>query len=336
VATERAIMMSPRCSRAAAFILFALLSMPAALAQSGLQSGNWTERLYNPPVGSKWQIVSETDTVENRPGAGNREQRIRMHADLSIDEKLPGGFFRVTYTTRNIAVTGNTPAVKLVGDAYSAISNIPIHGRLDSAGRPVEIENLAEVKTTMNGIVDKLAAKFESNPKMAAFMREVLKSLLVAEGREAATLYLEELPELAAVQNIGLRPGAVRQDTESTPSPIGGLTIKTVMTTRLDDYDEKTGAARFVRKREFEKEALREAVIEIVRRLAAANDNKTITPEVLETLKKVNFSIEGETIYNVDNGMTVWVDSREFTTASVMGTTFTKQQKKTVALTRQN
>jgi hypothetical protein len=171
---------------------------------------------------------------------------------------------------------------------------------------------------------------------MAAFMREVLQSLLVAEGRDAATLYLEELPQLAAVQNIGLRPGAVRQDTESTPSPIGGMTIKTVMTTRLDDYDETTGAARFVRKREFEKEALREAVIDIVRRLAAASDNKTITPEVLDMMKKVSFSIEGETIYSVDKGMTVWIDDREFTTASVMGTTFTKQQKKTIAVTRQN
>jgi hypothetical protein len=329
-------MMSPRCSLAAALTLFALLSMPPAFAQNGPRSGNWTERPYDPPVGSKWQIVSETNTIENRPGAGNREQRIQMHADLSIDEKLPDGFFRITYTTRSIAVTGNTPAVKLVGDAYSAISNIPIRARLDSAGRPVEVENLAEVKTTMSGIVDKLAAKFESNPKLAAFMREILQSLLVAEGREAATLYLEELPQLAAVQNIGLRPGAVRQDMESTPSPVGGMTIKTVMTTRLDDYDEKTGAARFVRKTEFEKEALREAVIEIVRRLAAASDNKAITPEVLEMVKKVNFSIQGETIYNVDNGMTVWIDNREFTTASVMGTTFTKQQKKTVAVKRQN
>jgi hypothetical protein len=335
VATERATMMSPHCGRAAALILFALLSAPPALAD-GPQNGNWTERLYNPPAGSKWQIVSETNTVENRPGGGNREQRIQMHADLTIDEKLPGGFFRVTYTNRGISVTGNAPAVKLVGDAYSAISNIPIHARLDSAGRPVEIENLAEVKTTMNGIVDKLAAKFESQPKLAAFMREVLKSLLIAEGRDAAALYLEELPQLAAVQNIGLRPGAVRQDTESSPSPIGGMAIKTVMTTRLDNYDEKTGAARFVRKSEFEKEALREAVIEIVRRLAAASDNKTITPEVMEMVKQVNFSIQGETIYNVDNGMTVWIDDREFTTASVMGTTFTKQQKKTIAVTRQN
>jgi hypothetical protein len=82
--------------------------------------------------------------------------------------------------------------------------------------------------------------------------------------------------------------------------------------------------------------SLREAVLEITRRFAAATDNKTITPEMMDMMKKINFSIEGETVYDVDNGMTVRVDDREFTSASVMGTTFTKQQKKTVAVTRQN
>jgi hypothetical protein len=309
--------------------IVALLAAPAA-AQT------YTERPYNPPVGSKWQIVSDSTATENRPGAGNREQRVQTRVDLSIDEKLPDGFFRVTYINRGVEVTGNTVAVKMVGDAYSAISNIPIRARLDKAGRPVEVENLAEVKAVMRGIVDKLVAKFESNPKVAAFMREMLQSLLVAEGRDAATAYLEELPQLAAVQNIGLSPGAVRRDTETTPSPVGGTTFKTVLTTRLDNYDDKTGAARFVRKREFEKDALREAVLDIVRKLAAAGDNKTITPEVLDMVKQINFSIEGETIYNVDDGMTVWIDDREFMAASVMGTTFTKQQKKTVAVRRQN
>jgi hypothetical protein len=309
--------------------IVALLAAPAA-AQA------YTERPYNPPVGSKWQIVSDSTATENRPGAGNREQRVQTRVDLSIDEKLPDGFFRVTYINRGVEVTGNTVAVKMVGDAYSAISNIPIRARLDKAGRPVEVENLAEVKAVMRGIVDKLVAKFESNPKVAAFMREMLQSLLVAEGRDAATAYLEELPQLAAVQNIGLSPGAVRRDTETTPSPVGGTTFKTVLTTRLDNYDDKTGAARFVRKREFEKDALREAVLDIVRKLAAAGDNKTITPEVLDMVKQINFSIEGETIYNVDDGMTVWIDDREFITASVKGTTFTKQQKKTVAVRRQN
>jgi hypothetical protein len=296
---------------------------------------NYTERRYNPPAGSKWQIVSETTTHESRPGQGDRDERIQTRADLSIDEKLPDGFFRVTYTNRGIDITGNAPATKLVGDAYSAMRDIPIHARLDSAGRPVAVENLAEIKTTMRGVVDKIAAKFESNPKAAALIRQIFDGLLMVDGRDAATTYLEELPQLAAVQNVGLQPGKTRQDTESNPSPLGG-TFKTVLTTRLDSYDDKAGTARFVRKREFDKDSLRDVVMDIARKLAAVGDNKTITPEVLDMMKKVNFSIEGETVYDVENGMTVRIDDREFTTASVMGTTFTKQQKKTVAVTRPN
>lgn len=309
-------------------LIVALLAPPAA-------AETYTERPYDPPVGSKWQIVSDTSTHENRPGQGDRDQRVQTQADLTIDEKRPDGFFRVTYTSRGIDVTGSAPATKLVADAYLAMRDIPIRARLDSAGRPVEVENLAEVKTAMSGVVDKIAAKFDSNPKAAAFIRQIFKGLLDVEGRDAATTYLEELPQLAVVQNIGLQPGKTRQDTETNPSPLGG-TFKTVLTTRLDTFDEKAKAARFVRKREFDKDSLREAVLGIVRQLAAVGDNKTITPEMLEIMKKVNFSIEGETIYNVDNGMTVWIDDREIITASVMGTTVTKQQKKTVAVRRQN
>jgi hypothetical protein len=300
-----------------------------ALAQT------YTERPYDPPVGSKWQIVAETTTTENRPGQANRDQRILTRADLSIDEKLPDGFFRVTYTNRGIDVNG-PPSVKIVAEAYSAMKDIPVRARLDKAGRPVEVENLAEVKAKMKGIVDQIVTKFDSNPKIAAVIRELLQSLFVAEGRDAATAYLEELPQLATVQNTGLKSGDVRRDTENNPNPFGGPPFKVALTTRLDSYDDKAGKARFIRKREFEKESLREAVMEITRRLAAAGDNKTITPEMMDMMKKVNFGIEGETVYDVDNGMTIRIDDREFTSASVMGTTFSKQQKKTVAVTRQN
>lgn len=317
-----------RTRHAILVVILALLAAPA-VAQT------YTERSYNPPVGSKWQIVSDTASTENRPG-GNREERIQMRAELSIDEKLPDGFFRVTYITRSIDISGNTPTSKLIGDAYSAMRDIPIRGRLDPAGRPVGVDNLAEVKTTMRGVVDKIVGKFDSNPKAAAFMRQVLQSLIDVEGRDAATTYLEELTPLAVVQNVGLKPGDVRKDTESNPNPIGGKPFKTVLTTRLDSYDDKAGKARFLRKREFDKDSLREAITDIVSKLAAVGDNKTITPEMVEMMKKINFSIEGETVYDVDNGMTVRIDDREFTTASVMGTTLTKQQKKTIAVTRQN
>jgi hypothetical protein len=324
--------MRPRIAIHALSVALALLATQIAglaLAQT------YAERPYDPPVGSKWQIVSDTSSHENRAGQGDRDQRIQTRAELTIDEKLPDGFFRVTYTTRGIDVTG-PPSVKIVADAYSAMKDIPVRARLDQAGRPVEVENLAEVKAKMKSIVEQIVKRFDSNPKIADVIRNLLQALIVAEGRDAAAVYLEELPQLATVQNAGLKSGDVRRDTENNPNPFGGPPFKIAVTIRLDSYDDKAGKARFIRKREFEKESLREAVLEITRRFAAATDNKTITPEMMDMMKKINFSIEGETVYDVDNGMTVRVDDREFTSASVMGTTFTKQQKKTVAVTRQN
>jgi hypothetical protein len=318
-------------SRPVAVLAFLALWTPAALAQTG----PWTERKYDPPVGSKWSIVSDQSSLEQRPKGEQRDQRVQMRAEMTVDEKLPDGF-RVTYVNRGIEVSGNAPAAKLVGDAYGAMMNIPIRAKLDTAGRPVAVENLAEVKTAMRAVIDKIVAKFESNPKAAEFVRQMLQSLLDAEGRDAATNFMDELPQLAAVQNSWIKPGDVRRDTETTATPFGGATFKTTLTTRLDSYDEKTGKARFIRKREFEKDALREAVVSIVRRIAPVGDNKTVTPEMLEMMKKVNFSIEGETVYDTDNGMTVRIDDREFMSASVMGASVTKQQKKTVAVTRMN
>jgi hypothetical protein len=328
---ERAIMVLPGLRRGIALVLF--IAVTGATA-SVAQDGPWTERRYDPPAGSKWQIVSKSTTVENRPGTGNRDEQLEIRADLTIDEKLPEGF-RITYINRSFEVGGSTPVAKLLGNAYGAMTDIPIRGRLDAAGRPVAVENLAEVKASMRKVIDGLAAKFESNPKAAAFVRQVMQSVLDAEGRDAAAMYFEELAQLAEVQNIGLRPGAVRKENESRPSPFG-TNLKTVLTTRLDSYDDRAGTARFLRKREFDKDSLHEAVTELAGKLAPLGDNKTITPAVIELMKKIDFSIEGETVYNVDNGMTTWIDDREFIRASVAGTTVTKQRKKTVTVRKMN
>jgi len=120
------------------------------------------------------------------------------------------------------------------------------------------------------------------------------------------------------------------------PSPFGGSPIKSTLVTRLDSFDDKAGKARFIRKREFDKESLREAITSVARQLVGISDKNTITPEMIEMMKRVNLSIESETVYEVDNGMTVGIDEREFTSASVSGQTFTKRQKRTVTVTRTN
>jgi hypothetical protein len=317
-----------RAIATAALLAFGL-SVPAAGQQQP-----YVEKPYDPPVGSKWSIITERNSVELPSGGDRREDRTVMRTEMTIDQKLPDGF-RVTYINRSADITGDTAAAKLAGDALRAMTDIPMHGRLDTAGRPVALENLAEVKTAMRMVVEKMVAKFEDNPKTADVIRGMLQPLLTAEGSEAATSYMEALTQLAPVQNAGIRPGDVRRDSENTSTPFG-FGFKASLTTRLDGYDEKTGRARYIRKREFDKDSLSEAVNTILRRLASAAENKTITPEMMEMMKKVNFSLEGETVYDTDNGMTVHLVDRDFMSASVMGAIFTSQQKKAIAVTRMN
>ena len=61
----------------------------------------WTERPYNPEIGSRWSIISQTDSDEVRPGGPPRDQHVRVRGEFSIDEKLPDGF-RITYVNREL------------------------------------------------------------------------------------------------------------------------------------------------------------------------------------------------------------------------------------------
>jgi hypothetical protein len=314
--------------------LFAAILALTVLGGAAFAQG-WTERPFAPPVGSRWLITSDTKSVEHRGAGEQRDQRIVMKAEVTIDEKLPDGY-RVTYVNRMIDISGNSTAAKLIGDAYSAVTNIPMHARTDAAGHPLEVENLAEVQAAMRAVVAEIVSRFSSNPKAAEFVRQLMGALLNVEGKEAATTYLDELPQLAVGQNTGLKPGETRRTTETIASPLGSGTFKSTLVTRLDTFDDKTGKARIVRKREYDQESLREVVMGLARQLAKVGDDKTITPEVLEMMKKVTFTMDGETRYDIEGGMTRAIDERETTVASVMGTTFRKEQKKTVAITRLN
>jgi hypothetical protein len=54
-----------------------------------------TERAYDPPVDSRWSIVTVSDSEDNRGAREKRDQHIRTRAELTIKEKLADGFRRL-------------------------------------------------------------------------------------------------------------------------------------------------------------------------------------------------------------------------------------------------
>ena len=103
--------------------------------------------------------------------------------------------------------------------------------------------------------------------------------------------------------------------------------------TRLESWDDKTGQATIVRKRETDPESLKQLALSGARQLAKVGDQNAITPEVLEAMKSVTFSMTSETRYLIENGATRTMYEREITTAGVMGRMFRKEQDKNVTVT---
>jgi hypothetical protein len=290
----------------------------------------YVERPYDPPIGSRWQIVSQSDTEEMREAAGQRDQHFSALAELTIEEKLPDGF-RITYVTRGIDASGSVPGTEVAAAAFQSMKDIVIRARTDRSGKPVAIENLDEVRGKMRTVVDRVAEAFKDKPEMATVMRQILESMLLADDKRAAELYIDEIPTLASVQNTGLKPGDEARASEEMPSPLGG-TIRSVTITKLAAWDGAAGTARYVRTREFDKDALRAFVLAMVRKMQPAADDK-ITPQMIELMKQINFTLTSDGTFSLEGGMTRSVVENSTVAVNLMGHTFTKSEKKTVTVT---
>jgi len=309
----------------------ALAAATIAFLCAQAMAQTYTERAYDPPVGSRWSIVSATDSEDSRGAGETRNQHIRTSAELTIEEKLADGY-RITYVNRDIAISGNAPGTEIVSTAIGAVKGIVVKARTDKSGKPLAVENLDEVKAAMRDVIDRMVKAFEQKPQVAALIRQLMEGFLVADEKGAVTAFMEDLPLLAAGQNTGLKPGEVRRENDSVPNPLGGAALKSSLTTRISEWDDKAGTARITRKRDMDAEALKAVSLDIVRKLAAVSDGK-ITPEMLEMMKQITFTIDSTTLINVRDGMTSGVEDSSTTSVSLMGQNMRKVEKKLVSVT---
>jgi hypothetical protein len=303
--------------------LLTLLATAPAPAQS------WREPPYNPPVGSRWLVQATTHTMEVRANDEHVESTINIRSELTVDGKTADGF-RVTLVNRDMAATGDPRKVAMVQPMLSVLKGVVVHARTDANGAPVAVENLEEVRARMQAAIDGLLAKFKDKPAVATFMRQLMAPMLKLDGKEAATAYLDNLPQLAVGQNTGLKPGEVRTTTDSVMSPIGNVMIKSNVTLRIDKFDAASGKVRFVRERKLDPESLKTFALTVMKQLGAAAD-KPLPPEALKVMETIKFSLTDLAEIDVEGGMTRAIHTHTTTLASAMGHTFSKNE--TVALT---
>jgi hypothetical protein len=302
-----------------------ILALAVTAALSPAFGQTFVERPYDPPVGSRWQIISRIDSEQER-GTQTREQHVRSTAELTIEQKLPDGF-RLAYVWRSMTVTGSAPGSDAADKAFQVLKDVVIRARTDRAGKPVAIENLDEVRANMRNLVEKMAAEFEPKPEVGKFLRDLMQRMLTFDGEQAAQAYIEDIPVLASMQNIGLRPNDAVRRTEEFPNPLGG-TMRSVTVTKLKEWDNAKGTAEYHQTREFDQDALRAFMGEFFRKLQPASNGK-LTPEaVAEMMKKMKFDMSSDTVFTVENGMTRRVEEITTITIHLMGHAMIKTERK--------
>lgn len=313
-------------------LVAASIAVLLSLATPGL-AADAAERPYNPPVGSHWIIESETQSDDVRPD-GPRSSVTKLHAEMTIDEKLPDGF-RITYVNRGATVEGNEPMVPLFRSAVKALENVPIRATTDLSGKPVRIDNLDEAKAAMRNMLGNLTAPFKDKPQLQAVFNQMVTGLIEVDASQAASAYIEELPALAQAQNTGMKRGDIRRTSRALDNPLGGSgALKSSEAFELTEADSVTGRRVFVGTTTYDPASLKDYMQSVSKKLLAAAGDSAKTEQIDSLVKSMVLSLDQRAVFEVEDGMTRKITDKSVTTERAMGHNLQKTEIRTITLTR--
>jgi hypothetical protein len=249
--------------------------------------------LYDPPAGSRWVIDLDlrSENVSHENGKTDvRNTVTKITSELTVDAKTADGF-RMTYARRKSSYDGNAPNLAVQRAALAALDNVTMKVTTDRAGRPLRVENVADIKAALQNMIDRVASAQE--PAAAATIRRMFASMTDVDGIKAAALYLDELGSLAVGQNSGLAVGEVRRSVETAGNPIGPAMLKNVSLTMVS-MDPAKGDAKLALAESYEQESIRAFLADLVKR-AGGNAGD---------VKDMVVSFDAKTDIEVAGGMT--------------------------------
>jgi hypothetical protein len=290
------------------------------------------ERPYNPPVGSRWIIESETSTDEVRPD-GPRNALIKMRAELTIDEKTADGF-RISYVNRGTTTDGNDPSVALLRSAVKALENVTIRATTDASGKPVRVDNLNEAKAAMRAMKDGMFEPFKDKPQVVAVLNQMMTGLIEVDASQAASAYIDELPTLAKAQDTGMKLGDIRRSSSSTDNPLGGGALKSNAVFEMTAADAVTGKLIFVNTTSYDVDSLKDFTQSFARKLLAASGDSTRPGQIDALIKSMKLSLDERTVFEVEDGMTRKISEKSVTIAGALGHILSKTETRTITVTR--
>jgi hypothetical protein len=286
------------------------------------------EAPYNPAIGSRWTIESESRTDEVRAD-GPRQEVSRERAEMTVLARAGAGF-RIRYVIRESTVEGTSPRVALKQAAIKPLENMAVEIITDAGGRPIEVVDLADARKRFQGSIDLIIDRVKDKPQLADLLRKVTTPLLAAEGESAAAVFSGQLPQLAQGQNTGLTPGEVRRHKDDAPNPFGSEPLASEVAFRL--VGSESGRAVYEQTRRYDPETLRVALGGMAKRLLLAS-NEQVTPEALErTVKVLEISLDERVRFEVEDGMTRKLVETTAIRSGAMGRVLTRTTTTTITV----
>jgi hypothetical protein len=304
----------------------------AALTMFGAAKAFAAEPGYDPPVGSRWIIESETRSEEVRP-EGSTTSLIKMRNEVTIEQKTPDGF-RVSYVHRGATVEGNARDLPLQRAYMKVLEDVAIRASTDLAGRPLRIDNSDEAKAALRRAADALAGQFDGKPAARALFDQLMSELIEVDAGRAASIYLDHLALLAVAQNTGMKQGEFRLASKPAENPLGGDALMSNERFELVEADAATGRLKFVNLTSIEPGSMKDFMQSFARSLLAASGD-SITPEKIDRLvSSMVFSLDKRAEFDVAGGMTQKVAEKSTTVFRGMEQNLTQTEVRVITVTR--
>jgi hypothetical protein len=289
------------------------LTVLSALS-AGARAGEWVERPFDPPVGSRW-IIQSTVTKENDSDGHVQKQSVTTTAELVIEERVVEGF-RISHVVRKVTYQADPDASALIEVIRKTLENLVVRATTAANGVPLRIDNLPEVHSAAQAAIADLTAPRAGTPEVAAALRQVARTMLLADERQAVKVYLPNLISLALGQNTGLSPGETRRIDNDEINPFGGTPIKSHTMLRIDQVEPDIGKVRYAAERSFDPDSVRALLGGLAQHFAAASKQALSVDSVL---KQLAMTLEGRSEIDVEEGMTRAVRETDTVTVRVPG-----------------
>jgi hypothetical protein len=293
---------------------------------------SWVEQHYDPPIGSRWKMVTQyrRDDIVN---GVTTWLTYTITSELTIDARLDDGY-RVTYRDLDSSVDGTDDDVAVMRDGTAPLKGIPVEAATDNAGKPVQVDNLAQVQAALRIGIDRVMGASKDTAEKKAVFRQMLEGMLILNAQQAADLYLDDVPSLAEGQNTGMHPGEERRSIETSPNPMGGAPMRSNLMLKLEKADPATGDVVYSKTESYDPASVQDLMAAIAKSLAEkqGGDPDQAAEKMRELLKSIVMVRDEKTELHVQGGMARRIESDKLTTSSGLGTTLNRHEVKTVTI----